>query len=287
MAGELASEQFIQIVNNLGSPDENMINKAVDQVIENKQLAPKSYVDMKIAEAIAKLQQGDTQQNPPSGPGAQHPSQPPAKEKKDTLSKVDAYEGAETGRVFHVVGDTIAMDLWENGLGEELKKLGKVKYYFSRSLSTISSLFDYLSFMTSGENAEVIMFAGHTVETGGKMSEHLKNYNPLTRFMHGYTLFTTPPVYSEEAKTYVDVLALKDYVKGSGFKFSNVLPEFICGEVGLSNAGYAYGMIGSSTREKLEFGCIPESGPTLINKDGTLKDAVAKETVSEVIKVIK
>lgn len=41
MAGELTSEQFIQIVNNLGSPDENMINKAVDQAIENKQLAPK------------------------------------------------------------------------------------------------------------------------------------------------------------------------------------------------------------------------------------------------------
>lgn len=287
MAGELTSEQFIQIVNNLGSPDENMINKAVDQAIENKQLAPKSYVDMKIAEAIAKLQQGNTTPQGPDSQQPQSPSQPPAKDKKDTLSKVDAYEGAETGRVFHVVGDTIAMDLWENGLDKELKKLGKVKYYFSRSLSTLSSLFDYLSFMTSGENAEVIMFAGHTVEAGGKMSEHLKNYNPLTRFTHGYTLFATPPVYSQEAKTYVDILALKDYIKGEKFKFSNALPEFICGEVGLSNAGYAYGMIGSSTREKLEFGCIPEQEPTLINKDGTLKEAVAKETVSEVIKVIK
>lgn len=287
MAGELTSEQFIQIVNNLGSPDENMINKAVDQAIENKQLAPKSYADMKIAEAIAKLQQGGTPPSKPNGPGEQPPSQPPAKEKKDTLSKVDAYEGAETGRVFHVVGDTIAMDLWENGLDKELKKLGKVKYYFSRSLSTIISLFDYLSFMTSGENAEVIMFAGNTVEAGGKMSEHLKNYNPLTRFTHGYTLFTTPPVHSEEAKTYVDAVVLKDYVKGEKVKFSSVVTETICGEVGLSNAGYAYGMVGSSTREKLEFGCIPESEPTLINKDGTLKEAVAKETVSEVIKVIK
>nr|DAS50521.1 MAG TPA: hypothetical protein [Caudoviricetes sp.] len=57
-----------------------MINKAVDQAIENKQLAPKSYVDVKIAEALAKLQQDGTQPSKPQGPGEQPqnpgPSQP-------------------------------------------------------------------------------------------------------------------------------------------------------------------------------------------------------------------
>nr|DAS50520.1 MAG TPA: hypothetical protein [Caudoviricetes sp.] len=141
--------------------------------------------------------------------------------------------------------------------------------------------------MAGSENAEVIMFAGNEASASTTLLDDIKTYNLMSRYPAGFTLFTTPPLYDERTKNYVDVAALKNYVKGEKVKFSSIITESICGEVGLSYAGYAYGMVGSSTKQIVEAGCIPPSEPTLINGDGTLKQAVAEYVVSEVVKVIK
>lgn len=288
MAGELTSEQFIQIVNNLGSPDENMINKAVDQAIENKQLAPKSYVDMKIAEAIAKLQQGDTA---PQGPGdstpkPQSPSQPQPQKNSKVLT-LGNFEGADTGKYYRVLGDSIAMDLWNAGLGNELKKLGKVDAFIERG-AQVDNLVDMAQTSTPN-NTKVILIVGHDETGGSKLSQILTAYNVISRFKN-LIVVPTPCVYSEERKDFVDLTVLQNTFNGPTVSCSQVLLDNLLDETGMSTLGPGIGNPsnwGSDTRRAFEAKCIPPKEPTVINADGTVKDAVLEAAIPEVIKVIK
>ena len=288
MAGELTSEQFIQIVNNLGSPDENMINKAVDQAIENKQLAPKSYVDMKIAEALSRLQQNGVVPSP-QGPGSHvltPPSQPPSQEQKPSkVQTIGNFEGAETGKKFRVLGDSIAMDLWNAGFGDELKKLGKVDAFIQRGVQ-LDSLID------AGENglpedALVILMVGHDETGGSKLSKVLKSYNVIRRFKHLY-IMPTPCVYSEERKDFVDLTTIQNEFNGPSVSFNSMVCTMLLGELGMSTLGFGNPSDwGSDSRTAFNAGCIPPKEPTVINKDGTIKDAVLEAAIPEIIKVIK
>lgn len=287
MAGELTSEQFIQIVNNLGSPDENMINKAVDQAIENKQLAPKSYVDMKIAEAIAKLQQGDTT---PQGPDSQQPqshSQPPSQQKPSKFMTLGNFEGADTGKHFRVLGDSIAMDLWNAGFGDELKRLGKVDAFIERGAQVDNLVDRGQSSLPS--NAKVILMVGHDETGASKLSEILEMYSVTSRF-NNLIIMPTPCVYSEERKDFVDLSALQSKFNGPTVSLSPVLLQNLLDETGMSILGPGMGIPsnwGSDTRRAFEAKCIPPKEPTVINADGTVKDAVLEAAIPEVIKVIK
>lgn len=93
---------------------------------------------MKIAEVIAKLQQGGTT---PQGPGSHvptPPSQPPSQEQKPSkVQTIGNFEGAETGKKFRVLGDSIAMDLWNAGFGDELKNSVKWMHLFNVAYSLI------------------------------------------------------------------------------------------------------------------------------------------------------
>lgn len=288
MAGELTSEQFIQIVNNLGSPDENMINKAVDQAIENKQLAPKSYVDMKIAEAIAKLQEGGTPQNPPSGPGEQQPSQLPAQpQKASRVLTIGNFEGADTGKYYRVLGDSIAMDLWNAGFGDELKKLGKVDAFIERG-AQVDNLVDRGQ-ISLPNDAKVILMVGHDETGGSKLSEILKMYSVISRFKN-LIIAPTPCVYSEERKDFMDLTVLQNTFNGPTVSCSQVLLDNLLDETAMSNLGPGMGIPsswGSDSRRAFEAKCIPPKEPTVINADGTVKDAVLEAAIPEVIKVIK
>lgn len=287
MAGELTSEQFIQIVNNLGSPDENMINKAVGQAIENKQLAPKSYVDMKIAEAIAKLQQGGTE---PQGPGNPVPQQPPSQPQPQKASKVmtlGSFEGADTGTYYRVLGDSIAMDLWNAGLGDELKKLGKVDAFIERGAQVDNLVDRGQSSLPS--NAKVILMVGHDETGASKLSQVLEMYNVISRFKN-LIVVPTPCVYSEERKDFVDLTVLQNTFNGPTVSCSQVLLGNLLDETGMSTLGPGFGIPsnwGSDTRRAFEAKCIPPKEPTVINADGTVKDEVLKAAIPEVIKVIK
>lgn len=287
MAGELTSEQFIQIVNNLGSPDENMINKAVDQAIENKQLAPKSYVDMKIAEAIAKLQQGGTTPQGPGNPALQQPPSQPQQQKNFKILTLGNFEGADTGKYYRVLGDSIAMDLWNAGFGDELKRLGKVDAFIERGAQVDNLVDRGQSSLPS--NAKVILMVGHDETGASKLSQVLEMYSVNSRF-NNLIVMPTPCVYSEERKDFMDLSALQSKFNGPTVSLSPVLLQNLLDETGMSNLGPEYGNPsnwGSDSRRAFEAKCIPPKEPTVINADGTVKDEVLKAAIPEVIKVIK
>ena len=266
-----------------------MINKAVDQAIENKQLAPKSYVDMKIAEAVAKLQQGGTT---PKGPGSpttqpQTPSQPPSQPKTSKVLTLGNFEGADTGKYYRVLGDSIAMDLWNAGFGDELKRLGKVDAFIERGAQVDNLVDRGQSSLPS--NAKVILMVGHDETGGSKLSEILKMYSVISRFKN-LIIAPTPCVYSEERKDFVDLTVLQNTFNSPTVSLSPVLLQNLLDETGMSILGPGMGIPsnwGSDTRRAFEAKCIPPKEPTVINADGTVKDAVLEAAIPEVIKVIK
>ena len=69
-----------------------------------------------------------------------------------------------------------------------------------------------------------------------------------------------------------------------------MLLDNLLDETGMSTLGPGMGIPsnwGSDTRRAFEAKCIPPKEPTVINADGTVKDAVLESTIPEVIKVIK
>ena len=258
-----------------------MINKAVDQAIENKQLAPKSYVDMKIAEAIAKLQQGNTT---PQGPDSQ---QPPSQQKPSKVMTLGNFDGADTGKYYRVLGDSIAMDLWNAGFGDELKRLGKVDAFIERGAQVDNLVDRGQSSLPS--NAKVILMVGHDETGASKLSQVLEMYSVTSRF-NNLIAMQTPCVYSEERKDFVDLSALQSKFNGPTVSLSPVLLQNLLDETGMSILGPGMGVPsnwGSDTRRAFEAKCIPPKEPTVINADGTVKDAVLEAAIPEVIKVIK
>lgn len=244
---------------------------------------------MKIAEAIAKLQQGGTEQQGPGNPipKPQSPSQPPSKQKTSKVLTLGNFEGADTGKYYRVFGDSIAMDLWDAGLGDELKKLGKVDAFIERG-AQVNNLVDRWS-ASAPNNTKVILMVGHDENGGSKLSQVLDMYSLTSRFKN-LIVMPTPCVYSEQRKDFVDLTVLQNKFNGPTVSCSPVLLQNLLDETGMSTLGPGMGIPsnwGSDSRRAFEAKCIPPKEPTVINADGTVKDAVLKAAIPEVIKVIK